>query len=112
MIFEEVHPKTVRTARNRRGPRMNSRVPVAIQWNSEKGAQLFEAAHTRVISMYGCLLASPRELKVGQRLHLTNLATNRTAAADVVWKGIQRPDGWDLGVEFQEGDFEFWGLDF
>jgi hypothetical protein len=112
MVFEEIHPRTARTARNRRGPRMNSRVPVAVQWRNDKGAQQFEAGHTRVISLYGCLLVSPRELHVGQRLQMTNLTTSRVTPAAVVWKGIQRPDGWDLGVEFSEGDFDFWGLDF
>jgi hypothetical protein len=91
---------------------MNSRVPVSIRWRGQKGLEHFEAGHTRVISLYGCLLASPRELDLGQPLQITNLAASRTADGVVVWKGMQRPDGWDLGVEFGKGDFDFWGLEF
>jgi hypothetical protein len=29
----------------------------------------------------------------------------------VVWKGAQRPDGWDIGVELIAADLNFWGVD-
>jgi hypothetical protein len=29
----------------------------------------------------------------------------------VVWKGMQRPDGWDLGVELISADQHFWGVE-
>lgn len=111
MLFKEVHPNTVRTARNRRGPRMNSRVPVSIEWQTSAAKPHFETGYTRVINLYGCLLVSAREMELGQSVRVTNLATKRSADGLVVWKGIQRPDGWDLGVEFAESDFDFWGVD-
>jgi len=46
-----------------------------------------------------------------QRLRLTNLATRNVAEGVVVWKGSQRPDGWDLGVELVGADLNFWGLE-
>jgi hypothetical protein len=54
---------------------------------------------------------SPRELDLRQRLRVTNLATRRAMEAVVVWKGVQRSDGWDLGVELAAGDPEFWGVE-
>jgi hypothetical protein len=29
----------------------------------------------------------------------------------VVHKGLQRPDGWDLGVELVAADLNFWGVE-
>jgi len=90
---------------------MNSRVPVSIEWNGNIGPRRFESAFTRVVNNYGCLLVSPRDVDVQQVLRLTNLATRNAVDAVVVWKGGQRPDGWDVGIEFKSENLEFWGLD-
>jgi len=104
-------PRDIIARRKRRGPRMNSRVPVAIEWNGQAGPLRFETGFTRVVNNYGCLLVSPRELDVQQRLRVTNLATRESADAVVVWKGVQRPDGWDMGVELVAANLNFWGVD-
>jgi len=90
---------------------MNSRVPVTIEWTGGAGPLRFEAGFTRVVNCYGCLLVSPAELDVQQLLRVTNLATRQAADAVVVWKGPQRPDGWDLGVELVSAELDFWGVD-
>jgi hypothetical protein len=112
MPFGEDLPRDIRTRRKRRGPRMNSRVPVTIEWNQNAGPMNFEAGFTRVVNNYGCLLVSPREISLRERIRLTNLATRQSADGVVVWKGTQRPDGWDLGVELVSADLNFWGVDF
>ena len=90
---------------------MNCRVPVTIEWNGTAGPLHFEAGFTRVVNTYGCLLVSPREIVERERLRLTNLATKQKADGVVVWKGTQRPDGWDLGVELVSAELDFWGID-
>jgi hypothetical protein len=90
---------------------MNSRVPVAIEWSGKAGPLHFETGFTRVVNTYGCLLASPKEIEVRQRLRLTNLATRNSADAVVVWKGTERTDGWDVGVELIGAELDFWGVD-
>jgi hypothetical protein len=90
---------------------MNSRVPVSIEWNPTVGPLHFEPGFTRVVNTYGCLLVSPREINLKERLRLTNLATRQAADAVVVWKGPQRSDGWDLGVELVAADLDFWGVE-
>jgi hypothetical protein len=90
---------------------MNSRVPVTIEWNGAAGPLRFEAGFTRVVNNYGCLLVSPTEVELKQRLRLTNLSTRQAADGVVVWKGTQRPDGWDLGVELVGADLDFWGVE-
>jgi hypothetical protein len=90
---------------------MNSRVPLQLQWNAETGDPLVGQAHTRVVNCYGCLLVSPRELLLEQRIQLRNLANHRSNSAVVVWKGKERVDGWELGVELINPDMDFWGLE-
>jgi len=104
-------PRDIRLRPKRRGPRMNSRVPVSIEWNGQSGPLHFEAAFTRVVSHYGCLLVTPKEVDVRQALRVTNLATRQSADAVVVWKGPQRMDGWDVGVELVSPEMGFWGID-
>jgi hypothetical protein len=111
MPFGEDLPRDIRTRSKRRGPRMNSRVPVTIEWNLSTGPLNLEAGFTRVVNTYGCLLVSPREISLRERVRLTNLATRQSADGVVVWKGAQRPDGWDLGVELVSADLNFWGVD-
>jgi len=104
-------PKDIRTRQKRRGPRMNCRVPVTIEWDGNVGPKRFESAFTRVVNGYGCLLVSPRAVNVDQVLRLTNLASRSAIQGKVVWMGGQRPDGWDVGVEFTAENLNFWGLD-
>jgi len=91
--------------------RVNSRVPVTIEWNGSPGGQKVEPGFTRVVNSYGCLLVSPREIEAQQRLRLTNMATRELADGVVVWKGSQRPDGWELGVELVGANLNFWGVE-
>jgi len=111
MPFLEDLPRDIRARRMRRGPRVNSRVPVAIEWNGRAGPLYIETGFTRVVNNYGCLLVSPKELDLQQRLRVTNLATRQSAEAVVVHKGMQRPDGWDLGVALVAADLNFWGVE-
>jgi len=111
MPFRESLPKDIRNRTKRRGPRMNSRVPVTIEWHGSAGPLNSESGFTRVVNTYGCLLVSPRELSLREQIRLTNLATRQSATGVVVWKGTENPDGWDLGVELVAAGLNFWGID-
>jgi hypothetical protein len=111
MPFGEDLPRDIRMRKKRRGPRMNSRVPVTIQWGGHAEPLSQERAITRVVNAYGCLLVTPKEVELQQRLRVTNLATRRAVDGHVVWKGMQRSDGWDVGVEFISADQNFWGVE-
>src|ERR1700733_9644116 len=102
--------RDIRTRSKRRGPRMNSRVPVTIEWRNNGGPLRFEAGFTRVVNNYGCLLVSPRDISLRERVKVTNLATKQTANGVVVWKGTERADGWDVGVDLLAADLNFWGV--
>ena len=68
MPFGEDLPRDIRMRRNRRGPRMNSRVPVIIEWNGKVGPVHLEPAFTRVVNAYGCLLVSPKEMGIADTI--------------------------------------------
>jgi len=54
----------------------------------------------------------PKDIDLQQRLRVTNLRTWQEVDAEVVWKGTERPDGWDLGVKLLDERTDFWGVDF
>jgi hypothetical protein len=112
MAFGEDLPRDIRMRRKRRGLRMNSHVPVAIEWNGRAGPAHFESGFTRVVNGYGCLLVSPKEIDVQQKVKLTNLSSREAVSGVVVWKGDRQADGWELGVELVSPEMGFWGIDF
>jgi hypothetical protein len=95
----------------RRGRRMNSRVPVRLEWDDESGKRLNVEAHTRIVNPYGCMVVLQQSLNLEHRLALTNLISQASNAAVIVWKGNSRPDGWEYGVELVAPEMDFWGLE-
>lgn len=107
----ESKPVGARYREKRRGQRMNSRVPVRLEWDTPSRERIRVAAHTRVVNPYGCMIVLKHSLELEDRVALTNLATNSTNAAVVVWKGGARPDGWEYGIELVSPEMDFWGLE-
>lgn len=95
----------------RRGSRMNSRVPVRLEWDAQDGKRVTTDSHTRVVNPYGCLVVFAQDLALEHRLVLTNLATNTSHVAVVVWKGNARPEGWEYGIELVGPEMDFWGIE-
>lgn len=104
-------PPEAKTRASRRGRRVNSRVPVALEWDNESGARLREEGHTRVVNCYGCLAVVQCDLPLEKRVRLNNLANQRSIVAVVVWKGKERVEGFELGLELVDPEMDFWGLD-
>ncbi len=94
----------------RRGIRVNSRVPVTVEWNSAGESRRGEA-QTRVVGPYGCLVVLPQSLEVKQHIQLTNLVSKQSNPAVVVWRGNERSEGWELGIELINPKMDFWGLE-
>ena len=94
----------------RRGQRVNSRVPVAIEWDLGGTLQRGEA-HTRIVGPYGCLVVLPQGLNLDQQVQVTNLVSRQSNPAVIVWRGSERSEGWELGIELINPKMNFWGLD-
>jgi len=94
----------------RRGLRVNSRVPVAVEWNA--GGQLLrKEAQTRVVGPYGCMVVLPGNLEVKQPIQLTNMVSRQSNPGVIVWRGVQHAEGWELGIELLNPQMGFWGLE-
>ncbi len=111
MPIRQRSPREARDHQRRRGVRVNSRVPVALEWEGDAGKTFREEAHTRIVGPYGCLVVLPQNLQLDQRVRLTNLANQQSNPAIIVWKGYQRTEGWELGVELIDPPMDFWGLE-
>ena len=94
----------------RRGVRVNSRVPVAIEWDLG-GSTGRREAQTRIVGPYGCLVVFSQGLDVDQRVEITNMVSRQSNPAVVVWRGNERAEGWELGLELIDPQMNFWGLD-
>ena len=96
----------------RRGHRMNSRVPVRLEWESPSGKRVKAEAHTRVVNPYGCMVVLEHDLPLEHRVALTNVPMSASNAAVIVWKSEERPEGgWEYGVELVAPAMDFWGLE-
>jgi hypothetical protein len=94
----------------RRGVRVNSRVPIAVEW-STGGESLRKEAQTRVVGPYGCMAVVSMNLEVAQTVRLTNMVSKQTNSGVVVWRGHERAEGWELGIELINPQMGFWGVD-
>jgi len=100
-----------RYGEKRRGRRMNSRVPVRLEWDSEGSVRVSVDTVTRIVNPYGCMLILRHSLELNHRLALTNLSTQSSNAAVVVWRGNPQPDGWEYGVELVAPEMNFWDIE-
>ena len=94
----------------RRGVRVNSQVPIALEWVIE-GKSLRKEARTRVVGPYGCLVVLRQNIELEQEIRVTNLVSHQTIPAVVVWRGYERAEGWELGIELIDPQMGFWGLE-
>lgn len=95
----------------RAGKRLNSRVPIAVEWEE---ARIRHRAQgwTIDISPSGCMAVVPQGFPVGQKFDLINLVNKNASKAILVWRGHEGRTGWELGLELQDPPEDFWGLDF
>ncbi len=100
----------VRNQHLRAGARLNSRVPVAVEWTEDGQARRAEG-FTKDVSPKGCMAIVPQGFAVGQKLRLLNLVTGLVSEAILVWRGHEGRTGWELGLELQEPPLEFWGVE-
>jgi len=92
--------------------RVNSRVPVVVEWSAEDGRTCSVEGVTMDVSVKGCMVVAAQELAIGQKLKLVNKITDMASEAVLIWRGHQGRTGWELGLELQNPPYEFWGVEF
>jgi hypothetical protein len=95
----------------RRGVRLNSRVPVGVEWEDSEGAKIQHQAFTCVVGSYGCLVVLPEDLPLEKHVRVVNMTNEQTLPGIVVWRGTRRNEGWELGIELAQPPLDFWGLE-
>jgi hypothetical protein len=103
-------PSPLSGREKRRGVRVNSRVPIAVEWH-EGGQLLRKEAQTCIVGPYGCMVVLPTNLNVAQAIQLTNMVNKESNPGVIVWRGLERAEGWELGIELINPQMGFWGLD-
>jgi hypothetical protein len=103
--------RAAKFSEKRRGVRMNSRVPVGVEWQDAEGRIVRNQAFTCVVSCYGCLVVLPENLPIDQQVLVVNMASDQTIPGTVVWRGNLREEGWELGIELSRPPLDFWGLE-
>lgn len=111
MGFRKESAQETKYRERRRGGRMNSSVPVAIDWLDAQGTHNRFKAKTRIVSPYGCLVVLPENLEMEQPVEVLNLATRQKCKGSVVWHGKERVEGFEIGIELVSPEMDFWGLD-
>src|SRR3974390_1329484 len=102
-----VRPLAATGREKRRGVRVNSRVAISVEWDAG-GKSLCKEAQTRVVGPYGCMVVLPQNLEVKQAIRLTNMVSKQTNPAVIVWRGHERAEGWELGIELINPQMGFW----
>jgi len=64
------------------------------------------------VSPKGCLAIVPQGFPLGQRLRLVNKVNGNSCDAILIWRGHEGRSGWELGLELQGQQDDFWGVDF
>lgn len=109
--LRELQESGARYGEKRRGRRMNSRVQIRLEWDPTETQRERVEAITRTVNPYGCMVVLPTDFELQQRVALTNLATQASNAAVIVWKGNPQPEGWEYGIELVAPDLDFWGIE-
>jgi hypothetical protein len=94
----------------RAGARMNSRVPVRLEWQ-EGGTAHAVSGFTVDISAKGCMVIAPQGFVVGQKLRIRNGSNLKESDATLIWRGHEGRTGWELGLELIQPPEEFWGVE-
>src|SRR3972149_6773271 len=100
-----------RMTQKRRGVRLNSRVPVGVEWEDAAGAKFQNQAFTCVVGSHGCLVVLPENLPLEQRVRGINLTKEQPPPGRWGGKGGQGAEGWELGIELAQPPMDFWGLE-
>jgi hypothetical protein len=112
VAFGNLSSFEARTQTPRAGVRVNSRVPVAVEWAESGRAMRAEGYNWPLMPVRrGVWQSFPGNSRVGQRLRLINLVNKNTSEAVLIWRGHEGRTGWELGLELQDASMDFWGLE-
>jgi hypothetical protein len=103
----------VSKGKNRRSDRYPVVVPVKVKWLEPRGAGVIEFAEAREVNQHGGLLDMRGRPAIGSVIELTNLASTKTASAQVVsLRPSKKSEVLRVAVELLTPSETFWGPTF
>jgi hypothetical protein len=97
-------------AENRRAPRSKVHIPVFVYGHNASEAPFHEDAYSAVVSESGALLIMTTPVAIGDKLLLTNKATEDQQECRVASLSRRNGPTIEVGVEFSAPASEFWHL--
>jgi hypothetical protein len=113
VITEKPAEEPVPKGKNRRSDRYPVVVPVKVKWLEPRGAGVIEFAEAKEVNQHGGLLDMRGRPAIGSVIELTNLASTKTASAQVV--SLRPSKGSEVlrvAVELLTPSETFWGPTF
>jgi hypothetical protein len=107
--FDE-HVSVASHPENRRAPRTKVHIPVFVYGHDASQAPFHEDAYSAVVSESGALLIMTTPVAIGEKLLLTNKATEDRQECRVASLGRRNGPTIEVGVEFTAPASEFWQL--
>jgi hypothetical protein len=99
--------------KNRRSDRYPVVVPVKVKWLEPRGAGVIEFAEAKEVNQHGGLLDMRGRPAIGSVVELTNLASTKTASAQVVsLRPSKKSEVLRVAVELLTPSETFWGPTF
>ena len=92
----------------RRGIRFESQQQRVVEWEDTEGRAHRAEGKTRVVGAFGCKLVMPHGIPLGQRISIVDPARSTNVLGTVVWKGKERPEGCEMGVELVAPNMDVW----
>lgn len=96
----------------RRSMRVLLTVPILVDGKTAAGEDFKEETRTLVVNAHGALISLAAAVAAGQKIRISNHATNQSLLCRVVYVGSPQAGKMQMGVEFEAPCPAFWQIDF
>ena len=96
----------------RRSMRVLLSVPISVTGKNARGENFSEETRTLVVNAHGALISLAAAAACGQRISVSNKATQKSVDCKVVHLGSSQAGKVQMGIEFERACPSFWQIDF
>lgn len=96
----------------RRSMRVLLSVPIIVTGKNARGEAFTEQTRTLVVNAHGALISLAASMTGGQRISISNKATQKSIDCKVVHLGSGQAGKVQMGIEFERPCPAFWQIDF
>lgn len=96
----------------RRSMRVLLTVPIQVTGKNTASQDFSEETRTLVVNAHGALISLAAPVIAGQRIRVSNSATQQSMVCRVVYVGSPQAGRHQMGIEFEKPCPAFWQIDF